>query len=306
MSSTYILTGATGLIGRRVYRALRERGDSVIVLTRNPERAKSHFPDAAQVLLWAPGVEGAWKHAIDGSDGVIHLAGEPIAEERWTDEYKKRIHDSRVDGTHEIVDAIASAERKPGILVSVSGVGFYGDTKDVPVDEDSPAGNDFLAGVCVEWEQEAHRAEEFGVRVVTPRLGIVLADDGGALEKLLTPFKMFAGGPVGNGEQWFPWVHIDDVVGLILHAIETRELHGVVNAVSPGLVRNRDFAIALGDALKRPARFTVPGFVIKLALGEFGETLLGGQRVSPRRTLESGYSFRHTDIQTALSTLVSV
>jgi uncharacterized protein len=306
MPSTYVLTGATGLIGRRVYRALRDRGDNIIVLTRNPERAKSRFPDAAQVLLWAPGVAGAWSAAIDGSDGVIHLAGEPIAEERWTEEYKKRIHSSRVEGTREIVDAIASAEQKPAVLVSVSGVGYYGDTRDVPVDEGSAAGSDFLAGVCVDWETEARRANDFGVRVVTPRLGIVLADDGGALEKLLTPFKMFAGGPVGNGEQWFPWVHIDDVVGLILHAIETQELHGVVNAVSPGLVRNRDFAIALGEALKRPARFAVPGFVIKLALGEFGETLLGGQRVSPRRTLESGYSFIYTDIQTALGTLVSV
>ncbi|MCZ7556834.1 MAG: TIGR01777 family oxidoreductase [Bacteroidia bacterium] len=306
MLSTFILTGATGLIGRRVYRALRERGNDVVVLSRNPERAKSHFPDAAQVLLWAPGVAGAWSAAIDGCAGVIHLAGEPIAEERWTEEYKKRIHGSRVDGTREIVDAIASAGQKPAVLVSVSGVGYYGDTRDVPVDEDSPAGSDFLAGVCVEWENEAHRAEDFGVRVVTPRLGIVLADDGGALEKLLTPFKMFAGGPVGNGEQWFPWVHIDDVVGLILHAIETQDLHGVVNAVSPGLVRNREFAIALGEALKRPARFTVPGFVIKLALGEFGETLLGGQRVSPRRTLESGYNFKYTDIEKALGTLVSV
>ncbi len=306
MSSTFVLTGATGLIGRRVYRALRERGDSVIVLTRNPERAKSRFPDAAQILLWAPGVAGAWSTAIDGADGVIHLAGEPIAEERWTEEYKKRIHGSRVDGTREIVDAIAAAEKRPGVLVSVSGVGYYGDTGERPVDEDSPAGGDFLAEVCVAWENEAQRAGEYGVRVVTPRMGIVLADDGGALEKLLTPFKMFAGGPVGNGEQWFPWVHIDDVTGLILHSLDHPEVSGALNAVAPGLIRNRDFAVALGDALNRPARFTVPAFVIKLALGEFGGTLLGGQRAAPRRTLASGYTFRHTDIGEALKTLVAV
>lgn len=306
MSRTYVLTGATGLIGRRLYRTLRDRGDDVIVLTRNPERARSRFPDAMKVLLWAPGVQGEWSSAIDGADGVIHLAGEPIAEERWTEEYKKRIHESRVIGTREIVNAIAAAQRKPRVLLSVSAVGYYGNTGDTEVDEATPAGTDFLAGVCDEWEREARMAFSHGVRVVTPRIGIVLADDGGALEKLLTPFKMFAGGPVGNGDQWFPWVHIDDVVGLITFALDNDAVSGVLNAVSPGLIRNRDFAMALGDALKRPARFSVPAFVIKLALGEFGETLLGGQRVLPRRTIESGYHFKYETIEKALGTLVSV
>ncbi len=306
MPSTWVLTGATGLIGRRVYRALRDRGDDVIVLTRNTERTKSRFPDAAKVLLWAPGVAGAWSSAIDGATGVIHLAGEPIADERWSEEFKKRIHDSRVFGTREIVDAIASASVKPLVLVSVSGVGYYGDTGNNEVDENTPNGKDFLAGVCAEWEREAQRAGEFGVRVVTPRMGIVLAEDGGALEKLLTPFRMFAGGPIGTGEQWFPWVHIDDVTGLILHALDNDAVEGALNAVAPGIIRNRAFATALGEALKRPARFSVPAFVIKLALGEFGETLLGGQRVSPRKTLESGYIFRHPHIGEALKTLVAV
>ena len=306
MPSTWVLTGATGLIGRRVYRALRDRGYDVIVLTRNTERTKSRFPDAAKVLLWAPGVAGAWSSAIDGATGVIHLAGEPIADERWSEEFKKRIHDSRVFGTREIVDAIASASVKPLVLVSVSGVGYYGDTGNNEVDENTPNGKDFLAGVCAEWEREAQRAGEFGVRVVTPRMGIVLAEDGGALEKLLTPFRMFAGGPIGTGEQWFPWVHIDDVTGLILHALDNDAVEGALNAVAPGIIRNRAFATALGEALKRPARFSVPAFVIKLALGEFGETLLGGQRVSPRKTLESGYIFRHPHIGEALKTLVAV
>ncbi|MBE0643690.1 MAG: TIGR01777 family protein [Bacteroidetes bacterium] len=306
MSKRIVLTGATGLIGRHLYSALRKRGDQVVILARNPDKAGKIFSDAERVLLWAPGVAGEWKSAIDGADAVVHLAGEPIAEERWTEEYKKRIQDSRVLGTRDIVDAIAAAAVKPGLLISASAVGFYGDTGEEEVNENSPAGSDFLAETCIEWEREALRAEAEGVRVVISRMGIVLAEDGGALEKLLTPFRMFAGGPVGNGEQWFPWVHIDDVVGLLLHAIDTPEVRGMLNAVSPGILRNKEFAIALGEALKRPARFSVPAFVIKLALGEFGETLLGGQRAHPTRTLEQGYRFRYETIEKALSDLVTV
>lgn len=306
MSKHIVLTGATGLIGRRLYNALRSRGDRVTVLTRNTDKAAKTFSDAERILLWAPGVAGEWKTAIDGADAVVHLAGEPIAEERWSEEYKKRIHDSRVLGTRDIVSAIEAAENKPAVLLSASAVGYYGDTGENEVDEDSPAGDDFLADTCSEWEGEAQRAEAMGTRVVITRMGIVLAEDGGALEKLLTPFKMFAGGPVGNGEQWFPWVHIDDVVGIMQHAIDHPEVTGVLNAVSPGLVRNRDFAVALGDALKRPARFSVPAFVVKLALGELGETLLGGQRAHPVRTLESGYDFRYASIESALADLVTV
>jgi uncharacterized protein (TIGR01777 family) len=306
MSKHIVLTGATGLIGRRLYNALRSRGDNVTILARNTDKAAKVFSDAFRILLWAPGVAGEWKSAIDGADAVVHLAGEPIAEERWSEEYKKRIHDSRVFGTRDIVDAIDAAKTKPGVLLSASAVGFYGDTGESEVDESSSAGEDFLAGLCTAWESEAVRAEALGTRVVITRLGIVLAEDGGALEKLLTPFKMFAGGPVGNGEQWFPWVHIDDVVGIMLHAIDHPEISGVMNAVSPGLVRNREFAVALGEALKRPARFSVPAFVIKLALGELGGTLLGGQRARPARTLGSGYRFRYDTIEKALSDLVTV
>ncbi|MBR9974776.1 MAG: TIGR01777 family oxidoreductase, partial [Bacteroidetes bacterium] len=213
---------------------------------------------------------------------------------------------SRVLGTRDIVSAIEAAGKKPGVLLSASAVGYYGDTGEKELDEHSPAGDDFLADTCNAWEREAQKAEALGTRVVITRMGIVLAEEGGALEKLLTPFKMFAGGPVGNGKQWFPWVHIDDAVGIMLHAIDHPEVVGALNAVSPGLVRNKEFAVALGDALHRPARFSVPAFVIKLALGEFGETLLGGQRVHPARTLESGYAFRYASIETALADLVTV
>lgn len=304
MPKHIIMTGATGLIGSRLYSALRKRGDRITVLTRNTDKAGTTFTDAESILLWAPGVTGEWKSAIDGADAVVHLAGEPISEGRWTDEYKKRIHDSRVQGTREIVDAIGAAREKPELLLCVSAVGYYGDTKDTVVDENSPPGDDFLAQTCVDWENEARQATSHNVRVVIPRLGIVLAENGGALEKLLTPFKMFAGGPIGNGEQWFPWVHIDDVVGIFLHALEQESVTGELNAVSPDPLRNRDFAIALGEALGRPARFSVPAFIIKLAMGEFGETLLGGQRAQPVRTLESGYSFEYPTLKEALADLL--
>ncbi|MFA6234832.1 MAG: TIGR01777 family oxidoreductase [Bacteroidota bacterium] len=306
MSKRIVLTGATGLIGKHLYNALQKRGDRITILTRNTDKAGKIFSDAERVLLWAPGVSGAWKSSIDGADAVVHLAGESIAGERWTESYKQRIQDSRRLGTREIVDAIAAASTKPGVLISASAVGFYGDAGDKEVNENSPAGSDFLAETCIEWEREALRAESEGVRVVISRMGIVLADDGGALEKLLTPFRMFAGGPVGNGEQWFPWVHIDDVIGLLVYAIDHPECKGVLNAVSPGILRNREFAVALGEALRRPARFSVPAFVVKLALGEFGETLLGGQRALPTRTLASGYTFKYNSVEKALANLVSV
>jgi hypothetical protein len=306
MSKRIVLTGATGLIGKHLYNALHKRGDRITILTRNTDRAGKIFSDAERVLLWAPGIAGAWKSAIDGADAVVHLAGEPIAAERWTENSKKRIRDSRVLGTRDIVDSIAAASTKPGVFISASAVGFYGDSGEKDVNEDSPSGNDFLAETCVEWEREALRAESADLRVVISRMGIILAEEGGALEKLLTPFKMFAGGPVGNGEQWFPWVHIDDVVGLLLHAMDDAGTSGILNAVSPGILRNREFAAALGEALRRPARFSVPAFVVKLALGEFGETLLGGQRAHPRRTLESGFHFKYETIEKALADLVSV
>ena len=305
MAKRIVMTGATGLIGTRVVRALHRRGDSVTVLTRNPKRATERLPEGVAALKWMTEDEDDWTAAVDGADALIHLAGESIAEERWTDEYKKRIYDSRIATANRLIDAVEKAATRPQVLVSVSAVGYYGDSGDSEVDENTDPGNDFLAALCTDWEAAVHRAGQYGMRVVTPRLGLVLADDGGVLEKLLTPFKMFAGGPVGNGEQWFPWVHIEDVVGIILHSLDNDSVEGALNAVSPGLIRNREFAVALGDALNRPARFSVPAFVIKLAMGELGETLLGGQRAIPRRTIESGYEFSYQTIESALTDLVT-
>ncbi len=304
MAKHIVMTGATGLIGSRVVRELQRRGDSVTILTRNPKRAKEKLPDEVTALRWQSDENDDWEAAVDGADAIIHLAGESIAEERWTDEYKKRIYDSRIATAALLIDAVEKASSRPSVMISASAVGYYGDTGDQEVDENQEAGHDFLATLCTDWEAAVAKAKDFGLRVVSTRFGLVLAHDGGVLDKLLTPFKMFAGGPVGNGEQWFPWVHIDDVVGIILHALDSEETEGALNAVAPGLIRNREFAVALGEALDRPARFSVPAFVIKLAMGELGETLLGGQRAVPRRTMESGYTFKYQTIESALEDLV--
>ena len=306
MSQRIVMTGATGLIGSRVARELQRRGDHVTALTRNPKHAEEALPDGVDVLRWLSGEDDDdWAAAIDGADAVMHLAGESIAEERWTDEYKQRIYDSRIDTAAKLIAAIEAASSRPAVMISASAVGYYGDTGDTEVDENAGPGKDFLAALCIDWEGAVEKARDHGVRVVTTRFGLVLARNGGVLDKLLTPFKMFAGGPVGNGEQWFPWVHVDDVVGLLLHALDNAEVSGPLNAVAPGILRNRAFAEALGEAINRPARFSVPAFVIKLAMGELGETLLGGQRARPTRSLESGYEFKYPDIGPALADLVT-
>jgi uncharacterized protein (TIGR01777 family) len=305
MSKRIVMTGATGLIGSRVVRELQRRGDHVTVLTRNPKRASETLPDGVEALRWLSEEDDDWAAAIDGADAIMHLAGESIAEERWTEEYKQRIYDSRIDTAAQLIAAIEAASSRPSVLISASAVGYYGDTGDTEVDENTGPGKDFLAALCIDWEKSVEKARDLDVRVVTTRFGLVLARNGGVLDKLLTPFKMFAGGPVGNGEQWFPWVHVDDVVGLLLHALDNAEVSGPLNAVAPGILRNRAFAEALGEAINRPARFSVPAFVIKLAMGELGETLLGGQRARPTRSLESGYEFKYPEIGPALEDLVT-
>ena len=303
MSLHIVLTGATGLLGRTLLDALHARGARLTILTRNPVRAAESVPQGARVLLWAPGVAGEWKSAIDGADVVIHLAGEPIAAGRWSTAQKQRILDSRVHGTRDIVAAIEAATTKPRLLLSASAVGYYGETGDRVVDERSSAGTGFLAEVCSAWEQEARRAASSQTRVVITRLGVVLTPRGGALGKMLPAFRFFVGGPIGPGTQWFPWVHLDDVIGIMLHAIDNVSIEGALNVVSPGIVRNRDFAAVLGRTLGRPAFFTVPAAAIRLLFGELGGTLLGSQRVHPGRTLASGYQFRFDTIDRALANL---
>lgn len=290
------ITGATGLIGPRLIRALRDRGDEVTVLTRNPDKATSALP-GVEAVRWAdPDTEPAPAAALDGRNAVVHLAGEPVAQ-RWTDSAKKKILDSRVNGTRNLLAGMAAAANPPGVLVSSSAVGYYGPHGTEELPESTPAGTDFLADVCVKWEQEASKAPG---RVVLVRTGIVLDPDGGALEKMLPPFKMGVGGPVAGGDQYMPWIHLDDLVGIFLAALDGENWSGPVNGSAPNPVTNAEFSKALGKAIHRPAFAPVPAFAIKLLYGEMSEMVTKGQRAVPERTQQLGYTFRHTDIGPAL------
>lgn len=293
------VTGATGTIGAAVARALRERGGEVTVLTRDPERARETL-GGVEAHSWRPTEEPAPAEALSGRDAVVHLLGEPV-DKRWSEDAKRRIRESRVVGTRNLVEGVAAAEPRPRVLVSQSASGYYGPRGDERVDEDEPpARGDFLADVVVDWEAEARRAEELGLRVVLTRTGVVLSEAGGALGKMLTPFKLGVGGPVAGGRQFIPWVHIDDVVGGILFSIDEEQAAGPMNLTAPEPVTNRDFSKALGRVLGRPAVAPAPGFALKLLYGEMSSIVTTGVRAVPRRLEQLGYEFRRPDLEDAL------
>ncbi len=298
-----LVTGASGTIGAALCDALLARGDTVVGLTRSPRRARATNPSVAW-HPWEPTLERPPAAAFEGVDGVANLLGERI-DQRWTDDAKQRIMESRRTGTRNLVAAIAGLERKPGVLVSQSAVGFYGDRGDAIVDESAPSGESFDAEVAREWEAAAREVEASGLRLAVLRTGQVLDAEHGMLAELLTPFKLGLGGPLAGGAQYLSWIHIDDEVGLLLWALGNEGVSGVVNASAPKPVTNREFSRALGRALGRPALVPVPGFVLDLKFGgEFGRVLRGGQRVVPRRAQDLGYEFRYSEIDTALQSLV--
>jgi uncharacterized protein len=291
------VTGAGGLIGSRLVAALRARGDDVSVLSREPVRAAATLGVDADA--WQPLRTPAPAHALAGRDAVVHLAGERV-DQRWGEAAKRAIRESREVGTRNLVEGVRGAEPRPAALVSASAVGYYGPRGDEVVDEATPAGGDFLAAVCAAWEHEAQRAEELGVRVVRVRTGVVLDRRGGALARMLLPFRVGLGGPVAGGRQYMPWIHIDDLVGIYIAAIDRADWHGAVNATAPEPVTNRDFSRALGRALHRPAVLPVPGAALKVLYGDMAQIVTTGQRAVPRRTLELGYEFRHRELDEAL------
>jgi len=287
-----LITGGTGFIGTPLSRELRNSGHTVIVTTRRPS-------DSKEKLTWNP-PDLIPTDVISNLDAVINLAGEPIAPGRWTKKRKKLIMSSRINTTHALVQSMRISNPKPKVLISASAIGYYGAHGDEFVTEDTPPSSDFLAEVCKTWEKEASKAEEFGVRVVLVRTGGVLESDGGALPQMMIPFRFFLGGPIGSGKQWFSWIHRDDVVGIIKYALENGTVSGPVNATAPAPVTNMDFSAALGKALNRPSWLSVPGFVVKLTLGELGSVLLTGQRVLPEKALKAGYKFKYTEVHQAL------
>ena len=294
------VTGATGLIGAALCERLRQEGNDVLVITRR-ENSSSPFP----VVHWNPERGELDTRSLEGVDAVMHLAGETIAE-RWTPEKKERIRTSRVAGTRFLVDGLKRLSKRPSVLIGSSAVGFYGNRGDEVLDEGSPPGTGFLPEICQAWEAEVARASELGMRAVRLRTGIVLSTKGGALAKMLLPFKLGLGGPVGSGSQWMSWIHIDDVVGGYHFALHHSDLSGAANLTAPQPVRNADFTRALGRALGRPAFLPAPGFALKLIFGEMAQDLLlDGQRVLPRRLESAGYQFQHTGVDDALADAVS-
>ena len=296
-----LVTGATGLVGR----SLLERLDEAVVLTRDVGRGQDRLGAGVRAFAWQPDSEPAPAAAFDGVDVVFHLAGEPVAEGRWTAQKKARIRDSRVLGTRHLVSALQGLSALPRVLVCASAVGFYGSQGDRELPESAPKGEGFLADVTESWEAEARAAERFGIRVITARLGVVLAARGGALGRMLTPFRLGLGGTLGDGRQWMPWVHIDDVVGLLLHAASDERLRGPVNVVSPTPVTNAEFTRALGRALGRPAILPVPRLALRAVFGELAEVLLHSQRVLPGAALETNYSFAYPALEPALVACVA-
>jgi uncharacterized protein len=301
---TVLITGGSGFIGRKLAQALLDRGDRVTVLTRNVQKARSVLPRAVRVAAWNPEKQGPWCQEVEVVDAVVHLAGELVAK-RWTDDVKRAIERSRIDSTRLIVEAMGAAKKKPGVFVCASAVGYYGARPpSEELDESSAPGQGFLADVTVRWEAAAREAEAHGIRTVELRIGVVLGEGGGAIAKMITPFKLFAGGPIGSGSQVVSWVHRDDVVGMILLSLDNPDVKGPLNAVSPYPATARELADTIGLVLHRPSWLPVPAAALKLLMGDAAEVITTGQRVFPRRATELGYEFRHARLTPALESIL--
>ncbi len=293
------VTGGTGFIGRHLVLALLEDGHRPMVLTRSPGHASQMLPAGVELVAGDPSIPGAWMSRVREAEAAVNLAGETIAG-RWTPVKKKAIIHSRVDATRNVVEALPGS---PFTLVSQSAVGYYGYRGDEILTESAPHGVDFLAGVAVQWEAAAQKAETRGIRTVMLRSGVVLGH-GGALEQLLLPFKLYGGGPIGSGRQYLSWIHLADEIDLIRFALIHGNLNGPLNATAPHPVTNAEFARILGEVLHRPAWVHTPAFAVKLALGEFADTILHGQRVVPERALREGFHFRHPELGEALASIL--
>lgn len=293
-----LVTGASGFIGTALCQQLLEQGHSLTLFTRgSPPNANT---GAKRWLHWTPGTLRSWESEMDGLDGVINLTGEPIAARKWTNTQRRRLEKSRVDATHVLVQACAKAPHKPKFLINASAVGYYGPHGDEILTEEAPHGEDFLSLLCRDWEEEAIMAEQYGMRVVRLRTGIVLGPDGGALAKMMTPYRFYLGGPLGSGKQWMSWIHLEDQVRLVLHVISNPQASGAINATSPNPVQNEEFSRALGKALKRPSWFPAPAFALRMKLGALAEMLLTGQRVVPAAAQRLGFEFHYPDLPEAL------
>ncbi|PNW55069.1 UNVERIFIED_CONTAM: TIGR01777 family protein [Euhalothece sp. KZN 001] len=299
------ITGGTGFVGTRLIQKLSNSEHNLVVFTRDKrERTfpKKAFPNV-EIVEYNPLQAGSWQNEIANSDAIVNLAGAGIADQPWTPERKQEILDSRLETTKYIVEAIKQADTKPQVLVNASAVGYYGTSETATFDETSGVGNDFLASVCQKWEATAKEIENTETRLVILRFGIVLGE-GGALGKMLTPFRLFAGGPLGTGEQWFSWIHLDDLVNLIQETINSAAYQGVYNATAPNPVRMSELCETLGEVMQRPSWLPVPEFALKLLLGEAAQAVLEGQNVIPKRTQEQGFTYQYPTLKPALANIV--
>ena len=299
-----VITGATGSIGRRLCERLINRGDELIIFTRNPKNAEQKLPTVKKFIRWDYNQPDKWKQELSGKDVVVHLAGANLGAKRWNKEYKKLAYESRIISTKNLVEAVTSVDKKPKIFICSSAVGYYGNRADDYLDEDEERADNYLAKLCSDWEKGSAKVEELGVRRVSVRTGLVLSKDEGLLKQMIPSFKLFLGGYLGNGRQWFPWIHIDDIVEIYLHAIDNDKLNGTVNAASPGIVRMKQFAKTLGRVLHRPSFLPIPKFAIKILKGELGNYATDSQRVVMNKLLESGYKFKFENLEEALRDLV--
>ena len=307
IDKTILITGATGLIGSRIANRLCEMGALVKILSRNPGKADNLFKRqyTVQEYDWSTYDDPTkLRELIEDSDAIINLAGSNVAGKRWSEEYKKEIYNSRIEITRLIVNTIKICSKKPECLINASGVGYYGFCGDETLTEDSVPGDDFLAKLCRNWENEAMKAVQYDVRVVTVRTGIVLEKNGGALKEFLTPFKFHFGAYQGSGNQWFSWIHIDDITDLYLFAMSNENLIGAVNGVSPDVVTNKKFTEVLGSILNKNIVLPVPGFILKLVVGEFANNLITGQKVSSQKILDAGFKFKFPLLKSALENLL--
>jgi uncharacterized protein (TIGR01777 family) len=298
------VTGGTGLIGRHLVTALQERADEVICVTRSAERARNLLPEAVHLVEADPDQPGSWQDEVQDCDAVINLAGESVAKGLWTDGRKRRLRQSRLHVTRNLVEAIGRSG-SPSVLISASATGYYGDGGRAALDEEHEPGSGFLSRLACEWEGTALQAESASTRVVLLRIGVVLAREDGALPRLLMPFRFGVGGPLGSGRQYFPWIHVKDLVRIIVFALNTPGLSGPINAVAPDPPTQATFARAMGEVLHRPSWLPVPAFLLRIVLGEKSEMLLASQRAVPRALRARGFHFDFDNLQTALDDLLT-
>lgn len=301
-----VMTGATGLIGRRLMPELLRRGYDVTVLSRSPDTAEPLVPGASKYVLWSATERGDWEFEFNGAHAVINLAGQPILEHRWSEDFKQDIYDSRVVGTRRIVNAIRRSETKPEVFINASAIGYYGydgDMHDV-MTEESHSGNDYFAQVCFGWELEAKQAEFMGIRTVMLRMGLVFGEEDGGLHKMIRPFKMGFGGQIEPGNQWFSWIHIDDVIEIILIGLENEKLRGAINLTSPDPVTGTQLAETIGRVMNRKSWFKLPEWMTSLGLGEAAPVITHGKRVMPRVLQQLGYRFKYETLEPALRDVI--